>query len=138
VQNVLDPYGGYRMQFYRNFESKAACYEAADAAEAERLSEAVLPAGAAAGSWRCGLRAALGELGRYACERPLEGRGLLVEVRVAEGGALAKRKELFDRLSRAVDSARRETKYRHSLPLIAAEFMIRAIEASVVRSAGER
>lgn len=131
VQDVLDRYGGHRLQFYREFGSKAECYAAAYEAEAERLGGALLGAAAAEPSWRCGLRAALGELARFACERPLAARGLLVEVHVAGGPAPAKREEMFERLTRAVDSARRETESRHSPPPMTAAFMVSAIEASV-------
>ncbi len=132
VRDVLKHYGGYRLQFYGEFGSKAECYAAAYEAEAERLCGALLGAAAAEPSWRCGLRAALGELARFACERPLVARGLLVEVHVAGGAALAKREELFERLTRAIDSARRETGSRHSSsPPITAAFMINAVDAAM-------
>lgn len=131
VRAVLERYGGHRVQFYSEFASKAECYEAAYAAEAERLCAALLGAAAAAPDWRAGLRAALGELGRYAGERPAAARGILVEVHVAGGPALAKREELSERLTRAIDSARRETGSRHSPPPMTAAFMVRAIEAAV-------
>ncbi len=131
VRDVLKRYGGYRLQFYREFGSKAECYAAAYEAEAERLCGALLGAAAAEPSWRCGLRAALAALGRFACERPAVGRGLLVEVHVAGGAALAKREEMFERLTRAIDSARRETGSRHSPPPVTASFMVSAIDAAV-------
>jgi hypothetical protein len=45
---------------------------------------------------------------------------------------MAKREEVFERLTRAIDSARRETESRHSPPPITAAFMLSAIEESVV------
>ena len=61
-------------------------------------------------------------------------RGLLVEVHVAGGAALAKRAEVLERLIRAVDGARRELDLGHaSPPPLAAPFMVGAIEASVTR-----
>ncbi len=131
VQDVLKRYGGYRVQFYREFGSKAECYAAAYEAEAERLCGAMLGGAASELSWREGLRAALGELAHFACERPLSARGLLIEIHVAGGPALAKREEVLERLTRAIDSARRETGSRHSSPPMTALFMVSAIEASV-------
>lgn len=45
---------------------------------------------------------------------------------------MAKRNELLERLSQAVDSARRESESRHSPPPLTALFMVSAIEASAV------
>lgn len=135
VRHVLEGYGGYRVQFYHHFAGKAECYAAAYEVEIERLCARLLDAAVAEGSWRPGLRAALAELGRFACERPDFARGLLVEVHVAGGPARAKREEVFERLSRAIDSARRETlESRHSPPPITAAFMVSAIEESVARA----
>lgn len=131
VRAVLERYGGHRIQFYSEFANKAECYAAAYGAEAERLVAALLKAGAVAPGWQAGLTGALGEVARYARERPLAARGVLVEIHVAGGPALAKREELFERLTRAIDSARRETGSRHSPPPITAAFMVRAIEAAV-------
>ena len=131
IRDLLERSGGYRAQFYRNFANKAECYAAAYEVEIERLCAALLRAAAAEQSWRCGLRAALRELARNACERPLQARGLLIEVHVAGGPALVKRKEMLERLTRAIDSARRETGPRHSSPPMTALFMVSAIEASV-------
>ncbi|HKA66453.1 MAG TPA: hypothetical protein VKG03_00960 [Solirubrobacterales bacterium] len=132
VRDVIERYGGYRAQFYRHYSSKAAVYAAAYEAEAERLCEALLGAAAAEGSWRAGLRAALRELSSFVEAEPVLARGLLVEVHVAGGAALEKRGEVFERLSSAMDGARRETSgSRHSPPPIAAAFMVGAIEEAV-------
>jgi AcrR family transcriptional regulator len=133
VQDVIDRYGGYRVQFYSLFASKAECYAAAYEAHATRLCEELLGGAAAAqGNWRDGLVGALEELARFAAERPALARGLLVQVHIAGKPALKKRKEVIERLARAIDSARRETGSRHSPPPETAMFMIGAIESAVV------
>jgi len=131
VAEVLDLYGGYRSQFYSHFASKADCYAAAYGNKIERLCAALLGAAKPQPSWPDGLRAALGELARFAVEQPDSARGLLVEVHVAAGPALVKPKEVFERLTRAIDGARRVKASRHSPPPITAEFMIGAIETAV-------
>jgi len=131
VRHVLDHYGGYRLQFYRHFEGKADCYAAAYADAVERLYAELIDAGASGESWGNGLRAALERLANFVTERPSFAKGLLIEVHVAGGPALAKREEVFERLSSALDRARRETKSRHSPPPVTAAFMIGAIEQSV-------
>lgn len=128
VREVIERYGGYRSQFYGHFASKADCYAAAYEAEAERLYGALA---AAEGSWRERLRRALEGLGRFACEHPALARGLLVEVQVARGRALEVHQEVFERLTRAIDGARREKGSRHSPPPVTAAFMVGAIEGSV-------
>jgi AcrR family transcriptional regulator len=134
VQDVIDGCGGHRVQFYRHFANKAECYAAAYESEIERLCGALLGAARAEEDWRAGLDAALGELARFAAERPALARGLLTEVQVAGGPALAKHEEVFERLSRAVDGARREGSSNHSAPPVTASFIIAAIESAVRRA----
>ena len=134
VRDVLARYGGNRVQFYRHFASKADCYAAAYEFGADRLCERILGAATAAPSWRLGLRRALGELACFVEENPLSAKGLLIEVHVAGGPALQKRTEVIERLTHAIDGARRETESRHSPPPVTAEFMIGAIESTVINA----
>jgi AcrR family transcriptional regulator len=131
VQNVIDRYGGNRVQFYRHFASKADCYAAAYDAQIEKLCERLLDAARAAPGWRPGLRAALLELARFLAEQPLLARGLLVEVHVAGEPALSKRAEVADRLVAAIDAARGEKKCSlPDPPPLTARFMLGAIESA--------
>jgi AcrR family transcriptional regulator len=131
VQDVIDRYGGHRVQFYELFESKADCYAAAYETHAECLCERLLGVAGAEPHWREGLDAALAELARLAAARPLLARGMVAEVHVAGEPALSQREEMIKRLSRAIDSARRETGSRHSPPPETAAFMVGAIESAV-------
>jgi AcrR family transcriptional regulator len=131
VQDTIDRYGGHRQQFYAHFANKAECYAAAYEFEVERLYAALQARAAAEPSWQQGLVAVLRGLAAFLRERPTFARGLLVEVHVAGGSALLKRLEVFERLTRAVDSARHETESRHSPPPVTATFMVGAIEAAV-------
>jgi AcrR family transcriptional regulator len=131
VQDVIDRYGGHRQQFYAHFASKKECYAAAYEFEVERLYATLRDLAQAEPSWHRGLAAILTGLAGFLCERPAFARGLLVEVHVAGGSALLKRLEVFERLTRAVDSARHETESRHSPPPVTATFMVGAIEAAV-------
>ena len=122
-------------RFYRTYEDRAACYADAYETASERLAATLLAAGEGE-DWIAAFRAALRELAAFLASEPLLARGLLAEVHVAGGAALAKRKEVFERLSRAVDAARRETPAsRHSPPPITASFILCAIEEAVVRAA---
>jgi AcrR family transcriptional regulator len=138
VQDVIDRYGGNRVQFYRHFSNKADCYAAAHEHETEALRARVAEAAAAESGWRLGLRAGLDEAARYAEERPLVARGLLVEAHVAGGAALRRRTELNDLLVAAIDAGR-EAGRRPSPPPLTARFMAGAIESTLAAalSAGE-
>jgi AcrR family transcriptional regulator len=134
VEGVAARYGGDMDQFQRQFATLDDCFASAFDWQAERIAGEILAAGAAAPSWRQGLRQALDVLGAFVRARPLTARALLVEVYIAGEPSLSKRKEIFERLSRAIDSARREAAARHSPPPLTALFMISAIEAAVVSS----
>lgn len=116
------------------FPSLQACFERAYATESQLLCNRILRAGAEQRTWREGLHAALLELGRYVADQPAIAKALLVEVHVAGGNAFTCRSERIERLSRALDSARREIESRHSPPPLTALFMVSAIEAAVVSS----
>ena len=135
VQRILDRTALNRARFYKSFANKDECYASAHAAGWERLIGELLVAGAAGGSWLSGFRCALERLAAFAEAEPLIAKGLLAEAHLAGPGPVAKRNEVFERLSRAIDSARRETVgSRHSPPPIAASFILAASEAAVVRS----
>jgi AcrR family transcriptional regulator len=132
VQDVIDRSGGNRVQFYRHFASKDACYSEAHGREIELLGRRILDAVDAAPCWRLGIRAGLDELARAIEERPPAARGLLVEVHVAGGPALAARAELCERLAGAVDAGRDEGNGAGpSPPPVTAAFLIGAVEAAV-------
>jgi AcrR family transcriptional regulator len=131
VQDVIERYGGNRVQFYRHFAGKAECYAEAYETEAERIGERILEAAGAESCWRLGLRAGLDELAAFAEREPLLARGLLVEVHIAGGPALRKRAALCERFGRAIDSGRREAASGHSPPPITAQFMVGAIESTI-------
>jgi AcrR family transcriptional regulator len=135
VQRILDRSEVSRSRFYKSFPDKAACYQQAYQVTIEHLvGELLMPCEAAA-DWLVGFRRGLEALELFLGAEPLLAKGLLAEIHVAGGAAMAKRKEVFERLSRAIDLARRETSgSRHSPPPMTATFILNAIEAAVVRS----
>jgi AcrR family transcriptional regulator len=139
VQDVIDLYGGNRVQFYRHFSSKADCYSAAYEDAGNRLCDRVLAAGAAAESWRHGIRAALDDLAGFAGAHTSLARGLVVEVQVAGGASLLRRAEALDRFERALDRAREESDPHRLPPTLTAAFLVGAVESalSTALAAGE-
>jgi AcrR family transcriptional regulator len=134
VQRILDRAEVSRTSFYRAFTGKAECYAAGYAVAMEQLEAEILRECSKAERWLGGLRASLEILTEFVESEPHLAKGLLAEVHVAGGAAMAKRKEVFERLSRAIDTARRENESRHSPPPIAASFILNAIEAMVVKT----
>jgi AcrR family transcriptional regulator len=121
-------------RFYRAYGSKFDCYLVAYEEAIEAFCERLLEICDASPDWPSGMRAALGELARFLAQEPALAKGLFAEVHVAGGAALEKRNEVFERLSRAIDRARRETSgSRHSPPPVTSRFILSAIEAAVVR-----
>jgi AcrR family transcriptional regulator len=134
VRRILDRTKVSRSRFYKSFADKADCYTQGYRLTAERLEQDLLRPSATAPNWLAGLRGALDALASFLSAEPLLAKGLLAEVHVAGEPAMAVRRETFERLSRAIDTARRENRSRHSAPPITASFILNAIEASVVRT----
>jgi AcrR family transcriptional regulator len=134
VRHVLARSGEHRSGFYRHFDGKADCYARAYESGSKRLGDRLLEVATQQPSWRDGLRSALDELAAFLEREPMLARGLLAEVYVAGKPAMAKRNEVFERLSRAIDCARRENESRHSPPPIAADFILSAIETSAINA----
>jgi AcrR family transcriptional regulator len=132
VEDVVERSDGSREQFYEQFTDLRDCFQAAYRDEAGRLGDGMLRAGASAGSWREGLHAAIQILVTFVVERPLVARALTIEVHLAGEGAQEARRELHERLSRALDSGRDEIASGYSPPPLTALFMVSAIDAAVV------
>jgi hypothetical protein len=80
------------------------------------------------------LEAALDEIAGWARQHPELARGLLIEAHTAGEQVHQNRKEVFERFSHALDSARRETRSRHSPPPLTAEFIVHAIDTALVNA----
>lgn len=138
VAALVERAGVNRAWFYATYGGKAECYARAYGTAAEALRSRLLDACVGAPDPASGLRAGLAELGRFLTAEPAVAAGVLAEVWVAGGAVLAKRNEVFERLSRAIDTARRELpRSRHSPPPTTATFILDAIEAAVIRALRE-
>lgn len=132
VKLILQRSGASRNRFYRLFPNKESCYLHGYELAIESLAEDLLAPARAAKDWREGFEPGLERLARFLEQDPTFAKGLLAEVHVAGNRAMEKRKEVFERLSRAIDVARRENRSRHSPPPITAEFILHAIEEAVI------
>lgn len=108
VKNVLELYGGHRVQFWQHFASKEECFAAACASWDDRLVAELLTAAADRPEWGERLRAAVIALFEFVDSNPEIARSLLIEAEIAGGEALAKREEAVDRLGAAIDLAREQ------------------------------
>lgn len=134
VEELIERAATNRARFYQAFAGKEACFAEAYVAGAEALAERLLGACEAAGGWAAGMRAALEELARFVVAEPAVARGLLAEPGGAGAVVAAKRDEVFGRLSRAIDRARRETtRSRHPSPPFTSRFILGTIDAAVLK-----
>jgi AcrR family transcriptional regulator len=131
VQDVIERGRASRATFYKHFEDKEDCFAQAYHDAAEWLYRRLIGVARRQPSWREGLRAGMAELLEFCATQPALARALLVEAHAAGGAALAQHDLLMERLSRAIDGARREIPSRQAPPPVTATFMVGAIETLV-------
>ena len=131
VQDVIERAHASRATFYKHFEDKEDCFAQAYADAANWLYQRLTSIAKRQPSWREGLRAGMSELLEFCANQPLLARALLVEPHAAGGAALAEHDLLMERLSHAIDRARREIPSRQAPPPVTATFMVGAIETLV-------
>jgi AcrR family transcriptional regulator len=131
VQDVIEAARASRATFYKHFEDKEDCFVQAYHDAADWLYRRLIGAAKRQPTWREGLRAGMAELLEFCANQPSLARALFVEAHAAGGAALAEHDVLMERLSRAIDGARREIPSRQAPPPVTATFMVGAIETLV-------
>jgi AcrR family transcriptional regulator len=131
VQDVIEAAHASRATFYKHFKDKDDCFAQAYHDAAEWLYRRLIGVAKRQPGWREGLRAAMAELLEFCANQPSLARALLVETHAAGGAALAEHNLLMERLSHAIDRARREIPSRQAPPPVTATFMVGAIETLV-------
>lgn len=135
VAAIIERSGSNRVRFYETWRGKEDCYLSAYQNAAEDLCARVLAACHRAPDWTKGVGIALGELEAFVEEDRARAAGVIREVHVADGAALASRGRLAARIAEAIDRARQETPPPlHVPPPRTATFVLTAIEATVIRS----
>lgn len=129
VRHVIERAHASRATFYKHFADREACFAQAYAETTEWLYRRLTGAARRQPGWREGLRAGLAELLEFCAAKPAIAKALVVEVHAAGEPSLARRRDLMERLSRALDSARREIPSRQAPPPVASEFIVGAIDA---------
>jgi AcrR family transcriptional regulator len=128
VRHVIERARTSRATFYKYFADREDCFAQAYDDFADWLSRRLIGVAARQPSWREGVRAALAELLELCANQPALTRALLVEVHAAGERPLERRRELMERLARALDGARREKGSPGSPPAIAPDFIVGAID----------
>jgi AcrR family transcriptional regulator len=128
VRHVIERAQTSRATFYKHFDGSEDCFVQAYGDAAEWLYRRLVGAAKRQSTWREGVRAGLAELLEFCATQPAIAKALLVEVHAAGGRALAQRRDLMERLSRALDSARREIPTRQAPPPITSDFIVGAID----------
>ncbi len=131
VQDVIEQARASRATFYKHFEDKEDCFTQAYHDAADWLYRRLTAVAKRQPTWREGLRAAMAELLEFCANQPTLARALIVEAHAAGGAALAEHDLLMERLSHAIDFARREIPSRQAPPPVTAPFMVGAIETLV-------
>jgi AcrR family transcriptional regulator len=131
VRDVIGRGGTSRATFYKHFDDREDCFAQAYHDASEWLRRRLIGAAKRQPSWREGLRAGLAELLEFCANQPAIAKALFVEVHAAGEKALAERRDLMERLSLALDGARRELSTRQAPPPITSTFMVGAIDTLV-------
>jgi len=131
VQDVIEQARASRATFYKHFDDKEDCFTQAYRDAAEWLYRRLTGIAKRQPTWREGLRAGMAELLEFCANQPTLARALIVEAHAAGGAALAEHDRLMERLSHAIDFARREIPSRQAPPPVTATFMVGAIETLV-------
>ena len=131
VQDVIEAAHASRATFYKHFKDKDDCFAQAYHDAAEWLYRRLIGVAKRQPGWREGLRAGMAELLEFCANQPSLARALIVETHAAGGAALDEHNLLMERLSHAIDRARREIPSRQAPPPVTATFMVGAIETLV-------
>lgn len=131
VRHVIKRARTSRATFYKHFEDREDCFAQAHRDASDWLYRRLIGVARRQPTWRAGLRAAMAELLEFCANQPVIARALFVEVHAAGERALAQRRELMERLSRALDSARREIPSRQAPPPVTSGFIVGAIDTLV-------
>ena len=121
-----------RATFYKHFEDNEDCFAQAYHDAAEWLYQRLIGVAKRQPTWREGLRAAHGGAARV-LRQPAGDRQSAASSRCTPPAALRlpSMSVLMERLSRAIDGARREIPSRQAPPPVTATFMVGAIETLV-------
>lgn len=131
VRHVIERAKTSRATFYKHFEDREDCFAQAHRDAAEWLYRRLIGVARRQPTWRAGLRASMAELLEFCANQPQIARAIFVEVHAAGERALGQRRELMERLSRALDSARREIPSRQAPPPVTSSFIVGAIDGLV-------
>jgi AcrR family transcriptional regulator len=128
VDQVVSRGACSRVGFYQRFAGKEDCFRTAYGEEARRLGDSILAACRSSDDWTRGLIEGLRWLLDFVSGNPYIALALLVEGRGDDEAVAAAQRQVFERLTRALDGARRQPGSRHSAPPSTAILMIGAVE----------
>jgi AcrR family transcriptional regulator len=131
VRHVIERAKTSRATFYKYFEDRDDCFAHAYADATDWLYRRMIGSAKRQSTWREGLRAAMAELLEFCANQPAIAKAVFVEVHAAGDRPLTQRRELMERLSRVLDSARREISSRQAPPPVTSDFIVGAIDTLV-------
>lgn len=132
VRHVIERANTSRATFYKHFDDRGDCFVQAQRDASEWLYRRLIDAARRRPTWREGLRAALAELLELCANQPAITKALLVESHGAGERAIAQRRDLMERFSRALDGARCELPSTSKTPPpVTSSFIVGAIDSLV-------
>ena len=131
VELVTRRYGGSRGHFYRYFRNKADCFIAAYEWKANELADCGVAMLGEEGPTDRRLQRTLRAVAALIEEQEALAKALFLGVHLAGREAFLKRKEIIDRLSRALDAICREDASEAPPPPLTAEFLVSAVDQAV-------
>lgn len=142
VEDVVSRGACSRSGFYEHFANKRDCFQTAYREAAEKLCASLLAACESESDWTSGLIASLRALLEFVAANPSIALGLLIEGRGSDEAVTTAQHQVVERLTHALDGARRQPGSRHSAPPSTATLMIGAVEnllrGILVSGEGER
>lgn len=128
VDEVVNRGACSRSGFYEHFANKRDCFQTAYREAAEELCASMLDAGESGSDWTNGLIDGLRALLEFVAANPSVALALLVEGRGSDEAVTTAQHQVVERLTHALDGARRQPGLRHSAPPSTATLMIGAVE----------
>jgi AcrR family transcriptional regulator/DNA-binding MarR family transcriptional regulator len=124
IAHMLERSGVSRRTFYEAFDDREDCLLAAFEEAVAYTSERVLPAYSSQRKWRDQIRAGLLALLTFLDEEPAIGRLLVMESLAAGPRVVARRDRALQRVIRAIDAGREESRSAAALPPLTAEGVV--------------
>jgi AcrR family transcriptional regulator len=131
VKDIIERAGASRGTFYKYFDDREDCFAQAHRDAVGWLYRRLTSRARNGDDCREGVRAAMTDLLEFCANQPEIAKAVFVEAHAAGERVMAQRADLMERLSHALDGARREIPSRQAPPPVTSSFIVGAIDTLV-------